>query len=38
MWGDDHRLPHERVEETPADEDAFWEGATPSRYGRRAAA
>jgi DNA replication protein DnaC len=33
MWGDDHRLPqHVRVVE---DEDAMWEGAAPSRYGRR---
>jgi DNA replication protein DnaC len=40
MWGDDHRLPvHVRVEtpldEAPLDEDAIWEGASPSRYGRR---
>jgi DNA replication protein DnaC len=36
MWGDDHRLPqHMRVEGTPVeDEDALWEGAAPSRYGR----
>ena len=36
MWGDDHRLPqHMRVEgEVAADEDAMWEGAAPSRYGR----
>jgi DNA replication protein DnaC len=36
MWGDDHRLPqHVRVESTvAADEDAIWEGAAPSRYGR----
>ena len=36
MWGDDHRLPqHMRVEEAIApDEDAIWEGAAPSRYGR----
>jgi DNA replication protein DnaC len=36
MWGDDHRLPqHMRVEEASApDEDAIWEGAAPSRYGR----
>jgi DNA replication protein DnaC len=37
MWGDDHRLPqHMRVESVVADEDAVWEGAAPSRYGRRA--
>jgi DNA replication protein DnaC len=38
MWGDDHRLPqHVRVERSSDDdEDAMWEGATPSRYGRRA--
>jgi DNA replication protein DnaC len=36
MWGDDHRLPqHVRVEPAVADEDAIWEGAGPSRYGRR---
>jgi DNA replication protein DnaC len=39
MWGDDHRLPvHARLEtplEEPVDEDAIWEGAAPSRYGRR---
>jgi DNA replication protein DnaC len=36
MWGDDHRLPqHVRIERVGAeDEDAIWEGATPSRYGR----
>jgi DNA replication protein DnaC len=36
MWGDDHRLPqHVRVESAiAADEDAIWEGAAPSRYGR----
>ena len=36
MWGDDHRLPqHMRVEDPVApDEDAIWEGAAPSRYGR----
>jgi DNA replication protein DnaC len=35
MWGDDHRLPqHVRVERSVADEDAVWEGAAPSRYGR----
>ncbi|HET8754977.1 MAG TPA: ATP-binding protein [Solirubrobacteraceae bacterium] len=36
MWGDDHRLPqHMRVPEAIApDEDAIWEGAAPSRYGR----
>jgi DNA replication protein DnaC len=38
MWGDDHRLPqHERVSGpiVDQDEDAIWEGAAPSRYGRR---
>jgi DNA replication protein DnaC len=36
MWGDDHRLPvHARVETPIAeDEDAIWEGAAPSTYGR----
>jgi DNA replication protein DnaC len=35
MWGEDHRLPqHVRVEQSVADEDAMWEGAAPSRYGR----
>jgi DNA replication protein DnaC len=37
MWGDDHRLPHHvRLEQPVADEDAVWEGAAPSRYGRMA--
>jgi DNA replication protein DnaC len=37
MWGDDHRLPqHVRIEQAVEDEDAIWEGAAPSRYGRRA--
>jgi DNA replication protein DnaC len=39
MWGDDHRLPaHARAESPIApeqDEDTIWEGAAPSRYGRR---
>jgi hypothetical protein len=36
MWGDDHRLPqHVRVQAPVEDEDAAWEGAAPSRYGRR---
>jgi DNA replication protein DnaC len=43
MWGDDHRLPaHTRAEGptepaeiAPPDEDTIWEGAAPSRYGRR---
>jgi DNA replication protein DnaC len=36
MWGEDHRLPqHVRVEDAVEDEDAMWEGAAPSRYGRR---
>jgi DNA replication protein DnaC len=36
MWGDDHRIPqHARVDGPPVeDEDAIWEGAAPSRYGR----
>ena len=35
MWGDDHRLPqHVRVQEAAEDEDAFWEGGSPSPYGR----
>ena len=38
MWGDDHRLPaHARAESPIApepDEDAIWERAAPSRYGR----
>jgi DNA replication protein DnaC len=38
MWGDDHRLPqHVRVEAAvEEDDDAMWEGAAPSRYGRGA--
>ena len=38
MWGLDHRLDRDFVlpTERPKDEDAEWEGATPSRYGRRA--
>jgi DNA replication protein DnaC len=36
MWGDDHRLPqHVRLEGPAEDEDAVWEGAAPSTYGRR---
>jgi DNA replication protein DnaC len=36
MWGDDHRLPqHVRVEQSVEDDDAVWEGAAPSSYGRR---
>jgi DNA replication protein DnaC len=36
MWGDDHRIPqHARVDgPVVEDEDAIWEGAAPSRYGR----
>src|SRR5262249_32346914 len=37
MWGDDHRLPVHARAEAPAiadDEDAIWERAEPSRYGR----
>jgi DNA replication protein DnaC len=36
MWGEDHRLPqHVRADTgTAEDEDAMWEGAAPSRYGR----
>ena len=37
MWGDDHRLPqHMPVDEPAQSDDAFWEGAAPSSYGRRA--
>ena len=38
MWGDDHRLPHHVRADRPLaeDDDAFWEGATQSPYGRRA--
>jgi hypothetical protein len=37
MWGLDHRIDRDFVlpSETPRDDDAEWEGATPSRYGRR---
>jgi DNA replication protein DnaC len=36
MHGADHRVPqHMRVEGPVVDEDAIWEGAAPSRYGRR---
>ena len=36
MWDGDHRIPEPaRVEPGHADEDAFYEGAAPSRYGRR---
>jgi DNA replication protein DnaC len=36
MWGDDHRRERSFVlPAAPADEDAFWEGAAPSPYGRR---
>jgi DNA replication protein DnaC len=35
MHGSDHRVPqHMRVEGPVVDEDAIWEGAAPSRYGR----
>src|ERR1044071_6648034 len=35
MHGDDHRVPQAfRVEGPVVDEDAVWEGAAPSRYGR----
>jgi DNA replication protein DnaC len=35
MWGDDHRLPqHVRLQAPVEDDDAVWEGAAPSRYGR----
>ena len=36
MWGADHRLDGDFVlpSEKPRDEEADWEGATPSRYGR----
>ena len=38
MWGADHRLDGDFVlpAEKPRDEEADWEGAAPSRYGRRA--
>jgi DNA replication protein DnaC len=36
MDGEDHRVPqHVSVESAVVDEDAMWEGAAPSRYGRR---
>jgi hypothetical protein len=37
MFDGDHRMPG-RYDDEPAsvDEDAMWEGAAPSRYGRRA--
>jgi DNA replication protein DnaC len=36
MWGDDHRVPRPTRPDGPVveDDDAFWEGAVPSRYGR----
>jgi DNA replication protein DnaC len=35
MWGDDHRIPQPMPVGPPApDEDAIWEDAAPSRYGR----
>jgi DNA replication protein DnaC len=35
MWGDDHRIPHPMPVGPPAqDEDAMWEDASPSGYGR----
>jgi DNA replication protein DnaC len=35
MWGDDHRIPQPMpVGPPPEDEDAMWEDAGPSRYGR----
>ena len=38
MFDGDHRLPgsFEEPEPVRGDEDSFWEGGTPSRYGRRA--
>jgi DNA replication protein DnaC len=33
MWGDDHRIPRP-MPVGPPDEDAMWEDAAPSRYGR----
>jgi DNA replication protein DnaC len=36
MWGDDHRIPQPMPVGPPAsDEDAIWEDAAPSPYGRR---
>ena len=36
MWGGDHRLPqHARVDGPLVDEDAIWEDAAPSSYGRQ---
>jgi len=38
MFDGDHRMPGRYDDEpAPVDEDAMWEGAAPSRYGRRAA-
>ena len=35
QWGDDHRIPHPMPVGPPAqDEDAMWEDASPSGYGR----
>jgi DNA replication protein DnaC len=36
MWGDDHRVQRPTRPDGPPveDEDTFWEGAVPSRYGR----
>jgi DNA replication protein DnaC len=34
MWGEDNRISRPMPVEIAADEDAMWEGAAPSRYGR----
>jgi DNA replication protein DnaC len=34
MWGEDNRISRPMPVELPADEDAMWEGAAPSRYGQ----
>jgi DNA replication protein DnaC len=35
MWGEDNRIMRPMPVETAVDEDAIWEGAAPSSYGRR---
>jgi DNA replication protein DnaC len=35
MWGEDNRISRPMPVEAVADENAMWEGATPSPYGRR---
>jgi DNA replication protein DnaC len=34
MWGEDNRISRPMPVDLPVDEDAVWEGAAPSRYGR----